>query len=168
MKRLLLPLLAVLALPNAVNSEDITLDCTYKKFKQTRDVIEQKLVGNQIKPVVVDIKFDDWKKHDFKKHGSANQKFKFNEEKGFVDVYFANPKGDRGTKDVTFQPDLIAFTLPRKESYDDTYIIDNYQINRKNGNFSRELKHFSSKKPLLISVMKWEGNCKKYKSRTLF
>ena len=168
MKCLLLPLLAALTLPTVVNAEDITLNCTYKKFKTTRDVIEQKLVGNTIKPVVVDIKFGDWQKHDSEIHGSANQKFKFNEEEVYVDVYFANPKGDRGTKDVTFQPDLIAFTLPRKESYDDTYIIDNYQINRKNGNFSRELKFFSSKKPLLIRVMKWEGNCKKYNSKTLF
>ena len=172
MKRLLIPLGFIFGMPFLIPSsiaEDITLSCKMSKYRKTFDVYEKKLIDNVLTPVVVGIKKGKWEKHNPKLHGSPNKQFKFDEEKGYIDVYFANPDFNRGTKEVTFQPDLIAFTLPREEYYEDSYYLkDNYKINRNSGQISRELKTIDLNKIEITSIIEWEGNCKKAKFKRLF
>ena len=145
---------------SSVTAEDIALSCKKNKFKATyqRISMDKSIVEGE------------WQKHDPKKHGSPFQKFVFNEDKGYIDVYFPNPKFNRRAEEVTFRADTIAFKLTKESEdiNDEFYIVDNYKINRKNGTISRKFTTYDLKKIQITSIKEWEGSCKKERFKKLF
>ena len=145
-----------------VIAEDIALSCKKNKFKETYP-----LKWISMRKSIVE---GEWQKHDPKKHGSPFQKFIFNEEKGYIDVYFPNPKFNRRAEEVTFRADKIVFKLTKESEdiNDESYTIDNYKINRNNGTISRKFTTYDLKKIQITSIKEWEGSCKKERFKKLF
>ena len=94
---------------------------------------------------------------------SSSYSFTFDEKNNYVFVYFPNKSFDRAGKNlVTFRPDLIKFVLPvKKNLVDNEYTLDNYEMNRINGEFSRIYKVFNAENNKLTYEMQSKGKCKK-------
>ena len=92
---------------------------------------------------------------------SSSYSFTFDEKNNYVFVYFPNKSFDRGTNLVKFRPDTIKFNLPKKDQGQERYILDNYDINRRNGDFLRVFKMFNSENNQLTFEMQEKGKCKK-------
>ena len=144
-----------LLLPSVLNAEVTLITCktSQERIKSTRSWID-----------INKAKFSEWRKIK-----GFVYNFELNEKDNYIHVYFPNKSFDRGTNLVSFRPDLIKFELPKKENIiDRDYTLDNYEINRINGNFSRIFKIFNSESNALTYEMQVKGKCKKSNLKTLF
>ena len=139
MKRLLLPLLAALALPTAVNAETFYLKCTTLKGR-----------GNPDKP--------------FKTFGDPtvdNHQFTLNEDNQSAVYYLAENGTSIKIDNVNFNQESIDMKYSKGKNYlgED---IETISINRLTGGFVKETD-------LGFQVMRFEGQCKKSEpKKTLF
>tara|TARA_B100001989_G_C24215334_1_gene305164 strand:+ start:57 stop:533 length:477 start_codon:yes stop_codon:yes gene_type:complete len=150
MKRILFFSIFVgLVFPSVLIAEVTRISCktSQERIKSTRMWID-----------VNKAKFSEWKKIK-----GFVYNFEFDEKGDYVDVYFPNKSYARaGTNLATFRPDLIKFVLPvKKDLVDNTYTLDNYELNRINGDFSRIFKIFNSENNELTYEMQVKGKCKK-------
>ena len=143
MKTLLLPLLAALALPTAVNANWFG----NKTFSIVCGISESKIITS-----VLGMKFD-WKKNEY-----SYGLFTFNEKDKTASIsdYAKQDNLKYGAVDVlSFNESLIK--LSRKGKYDSgKEMIATYTINRINGNFNRKYQFVGSRNIYLA-----RGNCSK-------
>ena len=134
-----------LVLPSVLIAEVTRITCTDTQYrsKYPNDRYEAK--------------FSKWYK------SGSIYNFEFDEKGNYVEVYFPNKSFARAGKNlVTFRPDLIKFVLPvKKDLVDKTYTLDNYEMNRINGEFSRIYKLFNAENNKLTYEMQSKGKCKK-------
>ena len=139
MKRLLLPLLAALALPTAVNAETFYLKCTTLKGR-----------GNPDKPFKT-----------FADPTVDNHQFTLNEDNQSAVYYLAEKGSSRKIDNVNFNQESIDMSYKSGKNFSgDTF--KTISINRLTGGLVME-------SDLGFQVMRFEGQCKKSEpKKTLF
>ena len=139
MKRLLLPLLAAIALPSAVNAETFYLKCTITKGR-----------GNPDKPFKT-----------FADPTVDNHQFTLNEENQSAVYFLAEDGTSIKIDNVNFNQESIDMSYKSGKNFSgDTF--DSFSINRLTGGIVRE-------SDLGFQVMRFEGCCKKSEpKKTLF
>ena len=144
MKRLLLPLLAALALPTAVNANWFEK----KTFSIVCGVSEYKVLVNGSSFL------GDWRELDYRHYGlfTLNEK----DKTASIRIYKKEDNLKHGVVDVlSFNEGSIK--LSRKDKYDDgTEAIATYTINRINGDFNRKYEFLDGGTTFLD-----RGNCTK-------
>ncbi len=144
----------ILVLPSFLKAEVIILKCkTREERMRNTQILERGGV------------FSEWRKTEFVYN------FELNEGDNYANVHFPNTSSDRGTKLADFRAELVIFDLPVRElEGEKRFIIDRYEINRLNGNFSRIYKMFNSEKNWLTFEWQVKGKCKKSNifSKTFF
>ena len=155
MKRLLLPLLAALALPSAINAQPTYLKCELNETRSNNNAGEQKLRGGKIVTVPnPNSKFSDWEP----KKKSTIIEFTLNEEDQKGSMY----NGDTGVSEkiplVNFQSESI---LISKRNGNDTLSFD---ISRLDGSIIRQVSFLGG-----AIIFEAKGSCKKAEpKKTLF
>tara|TARA_B100000401_G_C52523230_1_gene585407 strand:+ start:122 stop:577 length:456 start_codon:yes stop_codon:yes gene_type:complete len=149
MKRLLLPLVAAIALPTAVNAnwfknKTFSVVCGISEYKVLVD--GQSLLG-------------DWREKDYEHYGL----FTLNEQDKKASIKIYKKEDNLKYSEVV---DVLSFNegsikLSRKGKYDGgKEVIATYTINRINGDFNRKYEHINGHSTILA-----RGKCSKSDSK---
>ena len=154
MKRLLLPLLAALALPTAINAQSTYLTCNLNEKRSNNNAGEQTLRGGQIVTIPnPNSKFSDWEANNF------IVEFTLNEEDQKGSVYFPNNGVTKKLALVNFQAESIIIS-----NSVDSNTKDVFDISRLDGSIFREIEFFGG-----TMILEYKGSCKKAEpKKTLF
>ena len=155
MKRLLLPLLAALAFPTAINAQPTYLKCELNEKRSNNNAGEQKLIGGEIVTVPnPNSKFSDWEP----KKESTIIEFTLNEEDQKGSMFNRDTGVSEKIPLVNFQSESI---LISKRNGNDTLAFD---ISRLDGSIIRQVSFFGG-----TMILEARGSCKKSEpKKTLF
>ena len=155
MKSLLLPLLAALALPTAINAQPTYLKCDLNEQRSNDYAGEQKLIGGKIVTVPnPNSKFSDWEP----KKESTIIEFTLNEEDQKGSMYNCDTGLSEKIPLVNFQSESI---LISKRNGNDILAFD---ISRLDGSIIRQVSFFGG-----TMILEAKGSCKKAEpKKTLF
>ena len=154
MRKLLIPLLAAVALPIAVNAQSTYLTCEFNEKRSNNNAGEQKLRGRQIVTVPnPNSKFSDWETSNF------IVEFTLNEEDQKGSVYFPSTGVTKKLALVNFQSESIIIS-----NSVDSNTKDVFDISRLDGSIFREVEFFGG-----TMILEYKGSCKKAEPKqTLF
>ena len=155
MHKLLVPLLAALALPTAVNAQPTYLKCDLYEQRSNDYAGEQKLIGDKIVTVPnPNSKFSDWKP----KEKSTIIEFTLNEEDQKGSMFNSDTGVSEKIPLVNFQSESI---LISKRNGNDTLA---FEISRLDGSIIRQISFFGG-----TMILEAKGSCKKSEpKKTLF
>ena len=154
MKRFVIPLLASIALPTAINAQSTYLTCELNEKRSNNNAGEQTLRGGQIVTVPnPNSKFSDWETMNF------IVEFTLNEEDQKGSVYFPNNGVTKKLALVNFQAESIIIS-----NSVDSNTKDVFDISRLDGSIFREIEFFGG-----TMILEYKGSCKKAEpKKTLF
>tara|TARA_B100001093_G_scaffold491794_1_gene532244 strand:+ start:376 stop:858 length:483 start_codon:yes stop_codon:yes gene_type:complete len=160
MKRLLLPLLAALALPAAVNAEATYLTCDLNEKRSNNEAGKAQIVGRNIEVVPnPNSKFSDWGKME-----NSIVQFTLNEASQTGSVFFSNTGSTQKIDLITFQPESIVISNSSGGYQSYKKNTDTFSISRLDGTVFREYSLLGGS-----MILEYRGACKKSEpKKTLF